>query len=62
MSAADGLEPGLAAALREAAAHAFDSGVVVTALIGAGLIVIAAVVAATTLKGSKAVTSRSRNG
>jgi DHA2 family multidrug resistance protein-like MFS transporter len=62
ISAADGLEPELAAALREAAAHAFDSGVVVTALIGAGLIVIAAVVAATTLKGSKAVTSRSRNG
>ncbi len=33
-----------------AAAHAFDSGVTVTALIGAGLVVIAAVIAAATLK------------
>jgi DHA2 family multidrug resistance protein-like MFS transporter len=58
MAAADGLEPELAAALREAAAHAFDSGAVVTALIGAALIVVAAVVAATTLKGSRAATSK----
>ena len=36
-----------------AAAHAFDSGVTVTALIGAGLIVIAALIAATTLKTTK---------
>lgn len=35
--------------LFEAAAHAFDSGISVTALIGAGLVVIAGVVAATTL-------------
>lgn len=41
------------AALRDAAAHAFDSGVVVTALIGAALIVVAAVVAATSLGRSK---------
>ncbi len=36
-----------------AAAHAFDSGVTVTALIGAGLIVIAAVIAGTTLNSKK---------
>jgi DHA2 family multidrug resistance protein-like MFS transporter len=40
-------------ALSEAAAHAFDAGVAVTALIGAGLVVIAGVVAATTLGGSR---------
>lgn len=39
------------AALQEAAAHAFDGGVLVTGLIGAGLVVIAAVIAATTLGG-----------
>ena len=37
--------------LRLAAAHAFDSGVLTTGLIGAGLVVIAAVIAATTLGG-----------
>ena len=41
----------LGAALRDAAAHAFDAGVGVTALIGAALIVIAAVIAALTLGG-----------
>ncbi len=46
-------DPALAEALRTAAAHAFDSGVVITALIGAGLIVVAAVIAATTLGGSR---------
>ena len=35
----------------ESAAHAFDAGVGVTALIGAGLIVVAAVIAALTLGG-----------
>ncbi|RKT36654.1 DHA2 family multidrug resistance protein-like MFS transporter [Microbacterium sp. AG1240] len=60
--ASDGLSPELAEALRQAAAHAFDSGVVVTSLIGAALIVVAGVVAATTLKGSKAAPSRSRKG
>ncbi|SDH12998.1 MFS transporter [Microbacterium pygmaeum] len=42
----------LGQALRDAAAHAFDAGVGVTALIGAGLIVIAAVIAALTLGGT----------
>ncbi|MFG6401714.1 MFS transporter [Microbacterium sp. P04] len=60
MAAADGLDPALASALRDAAAHAFDSGVALTAMIGAALIVVAAVVAATTLKGSKAVPSSRR--
>ncbi|MCP2636627.1 MFS transporter [Microbacterium sp. HD4P20] len=41
------------AALQEAAAHAFDAGVTVTALIGAGLVVLAGVIAATTLGGSR---------
>jgi DHA2 family multidrug resistance protein-like MFS transporter len=40
-------------ALQEAAAHAFDAGVTVTALIGAGLVVLAGVIAATTLGGSR---------
>ena len=51
VAAADGLDPQLAQALRDAAAHAFDAGVGVTALIGAALIVIAAVIAALTLGG-----------
>lgn len=42
--------------LMSAAAHAFDSGVLVTGLIGAGLVVLAGVVAATTL-GAKPVVS-----
>jgi DHA2 family multidrug resistance protein-like MFS transporter len=41
------------AALLEAAAHAFDAGVTVTALIGAALVVTAGVIAATTLGGSR---------
>jgi DHA2 family multidrug resistance protein-like MFS transporter len=40
-------------ALFEAAATAFDAGVTVTALIGAALVVIAGVIAATTLGGSR---------
>jgi DHA2 family multidrug resistance protein-like MFS transporter len=51
--AADSIGGVTGAALQEAAAHAFDAGVTVTALIGAGLVVIAAVVAATTLGGSR---------
>ena len=51
VAAADGLDPQLAQALRDAAAQAFDAGVGVTALIGAALIVIAAVIAALTLGG-----------
>ena len=47
--AADGLDPALGAQLADAAAHAFDAGVGVTAWIGAGLVVLAAVIARTTL-------------
>ena len=47
--AADEIGGALGARLVDAAAHAFDAGVAVTALIGAGLVVIAAVVAALTL-------------
>ncbi len=50
MAVADGLPAPLADALRDAAAHAFDGGVVVTSLLGAGLVVIAGLIAATTLK------------
>jgi DHA2 family multidrug resistance protein-like MFS transporter len=46
---AGALDPALGSALRDAAAHAFDAGVGVAALIGVALIVIAAVIAATTL-------------
>ncbi|WP_019179915.1 MFS transporter [Microbacterium yannicii] len=51
--AADLLGGAAGEALRDAAAHAFDAGVTVTALIGAGLVVLAGVVAATTLGGSR---------
>ncbi|WP_438352697.1 MFS transporter [Microbacterium sp. CJ88] len=51
VATAEGLDAPMGQALRDAAAHAFDAGVAVTALIGAGLIVVAAVVAATTLGG-----------
>lgn len=51
VAASHGLDETLGQALRDAAAHAFDAGVGVTALIGAGLIVVAAVIAATTLGG-----------
>lgn len=50
VSSGAGLDPVLAQELQDAAAHAFDSGVGVTALIGAGLIVVAGVIAATTLE------------
>ena len=43
----------LGAELATAASHAFDSGVVVTALIGAGLVVLAGVIAAASLGGSR---------
>lgn len=49
MHAADAVGGEVGAALREAAAQAFDAGVATTALIGAGLVVVAAVVAAATL-------------
>ncbi|MCR2801124.1 MFS transporter [Microbacterium sp. zg-Y818] len=54
MTAARGLDPAVAEALNSSAAHAFDAGVGVTALIGAGLVVVAAVIAATTLGSSRA--------
>jgi DHA2 family multidrug resistance protein-like MFS transporter len=47
--AADGVGGALGESLRVAAAHAFDAGVGVTALIGAGLVVFAAVIAAVSL-------------
>lgn len=53
VSAANGLAPETGAALRDAAAHAFDAGVGITSLIGAGLVVVAAVIAATTLGSSR---------
>jgi MFS transporter, DHA2 family, multidrug resistance protein len=53
IAVSESLPADLAAQLTQAAAHAFDSGVTVTALIGAGLIVVAGVVAATTLGGSR---------
>lgn len=53
VAAAGGLEPALAGQLREAAAHAFDAGVGITAVIGAVLVGVAAVIAATTLGGTR---------
>ncbi|MHC2998864.1 MFS transporter [Microbacterium sp. HJ5] len=50
VAAGGSLDPLLAQELRDAASHAFDAGVGVTALIGAGLIVVAGVIAATTLE------------
>ncbi len=54
VTAARGLDPAVAEALHSSAAHAFDAGVGVTALIGAGLVVVAAIIAATTLGASRA--------
>ena len=54
VTAGRGLDPAVAEALHTSAAHAFDAGVGVTALIGAGLVVVAAVIAATTLGASRA--------
>lgn len=51
------LDPSVGQALRDAAAHAFDAGASVTAFIGAGLIVLAAVIAAVTLGGSRRIES-----
>lgn len=53
MTVAGSLDGATADALRAAAAHAFDAGVGITAVIGAVLVAIAAVIAATTLKGSR---------
>ena len=51
VAASSSLDATLGQALRDAAASAFDAGVGVTALIGAGLIVVAAVIAMVTLGG-----------
>jgi MFS transporter, DHA2 family, multidrug resistance protein len=53
VAAADQLPAEIGVALTDAAAHAFDAGVGVTSLIGAGLVVCAGLIAATTLKGSR---------
>ncbi len=49
-TAADGLPGPLGDQLWQAAAEAFGSGVVITSLIGAGLVVVAGVIAAVTLR------------
>ncbi|GAA1991545.1 MFS transporter [Microbacterium pumilum] len=51
VAASASLDDALGQALRDAAAHAFDAGVGVTAMIGAGLIVAAAIIAMLTLGG-----------
>lgn len=61
MTVADDLGGAVGEQLRLAAAHAFDSGVVVTALVGAVLVVVAAVIAAATL-GSNPRTRKESNG
>lgn len=53
MLEAESLGGALGQALRDAAAHAFDQGVTVTASIGAVLVVIAGVIAASTLGGPR---------
>jgi len=53
MNAADELGGSVGSALRDAAAAAFDGGVVATSLIGTGLLVLAVVVAASTLGSSR---------
>src|SRR5690606_24281500 len=52
-NAADDLGRALGASLRAAAAAAVEGGVTTTSLIGAGLVVLAALIAATTLRGSR---------
>ncbi|HQC93708.1 MAG TPA: MFS transporter, partial [Microbacteriaceae bacterium] len=47
------LDPALGEQLMQAAAHAFDGGVVITSLIGAGLMITAAVIAAVSLRGTR---------
>lgn len=53
VTVADQLDPATGDALLLAAAHAFDAGVGTTAIIGAILVAVAAVIAATTLGGSR---------
>nr|WP_238702623.1 MFS transporter [Microbacterium caowuchunii] len=58
VAASGELPAGTGDALRAAAAHAFDAGVGVTSLIGAGLVVIAGVIAASTLGSNRTTTPR----
>ncbi|WEK14596.1 MAG: MFS transporter [Candidatus Microbacterium phytovorans] len=51
------LEAGAGEALRQAAAHAFDAGVGITAVIGAVLVGIAALIAAATLGGTRSAST-----
>jgi len=60
MTVADEVGGTVGEQLRIAAAHAFDSGVVVTSLVGAALVVAAAVIAAATLRTSPRADSVSR--
>ncbi len=53
VAASEGLSPALGEQLMQAAAHAFDGGVVITSLIGAGLMIVAAVIAAVSLGGTR---------
>lgn len=53
VAASAALDPATGEALRAAAAHAFDAGVGITAVIGAVLVGAAAVIAATTLGGTR---------
>src|SRR5690606_27318927 len=58
VTAADALPPELGRLLQDAAAHAFDTGVGMIAVIGAALVVIAGVIAATTLGSGARSTKR----
>jgi len=53
VAVAETLDPTLGEQLMQAAAHAFDGGVVITSLIGAGLMITAAVIAAVSLRGTR---------
>ena len=53
VAASAALDPATGEALRTAAAHAFDAGVGITAVLGAVLVGVAAVIAATTLGGTR---------
>jgi len=54
VAAAEPLEPSLATALLDAATHAFDTGIVATAAVGAGVMVLAVVVALVALRRASA--------
>ena len=53
VAASEGLSPALGGQLMLASAHAFDGGGVITSLIGAGLMIVAAVIAAVSLRGTR---------